>query len=131
MESESKVRVIVPWVLCALLSLAFVGAGSQKLLGELATEASAHFGYSVGFMQFIGVCEVAAAIGLLIPQLSSWSAAGMIPIMIGAVFSHLTHDPVSQAVPAAVLLVLVVIVGWWRRDRALFLAPASERAAVL
>jgi uncharacterized membrane protein YphA (DoxX/SURF4 family) len=119
----SKLTAAAPWVLAALLAMAFAGSGSQKVFGELAAQGAQHFGYSVGFMVFIGAAELAGAVGLLIPRLSMWAAAGLIIIMAGAVYSHISAgDAVGQAAPAAVLLVLLSINAWLRSDRALFLA---------
>ena len=122
--SESKLTTIGPWVLCGLLAAAFAFSGGAKVFGGLAAEGAGHFGYSEGFMRFIGVCELAGAIGLLVPRLATWAAAGLLVIMGGAVYSHVTTDPISQAAPAAVLLLLLLGVVRLRRGRALFLAPA-------
>lgn len=125
-EPVSKLTAAAPWILCALLALVYAGSGAQKLFGELAAQGAKHFGYSEGFMSFIGACELAGAAGLLIPRLSTWAAAGLVAIMVGAVYSHVSAgDGIGQAAPAAVLGVLLAVAAWLRSDRALFLAEAA------
>lgn len=129
-EESSKGRVIAVWVLCGLLAAEFVWAGGNKVFGSVAAHGAEHFGYTEGFMRFIGLCELAGAAGLLVPRLSTWAASGLLLVLCGAVYSHLTHDPIADAVPAFVTLVLLGVVAWLRRDQALFLAqPATSAAA--
>jgi uncharacterized membrane protein len=69
---------------------------------------------------FIGVCELSGAIGLWIPRLSFWAAAGLIVIMIGAVYTHLSNAEAPFGPLVAALL--LAFVGWARRSSALFLS---------
>jgi len=103
-------------VLSGLASLAFLGAGSAKLAGAAPLVAAfEHFGLSHGFMLFIGVCELAGAVGLWLPRLAPLAAAGLSVIVAGAVVEHLSHDPASKAIPAAVLTVLCAFLAYARR----------------
>jgi putative oxidoreductase len=119
----SKTRTVFLWIAIALGVLAYAGAGTAKLLGaDMEVQTFARFGLSLTFMRFIGVCELAGAIGLLIPRLTTWAALGLMVIMGGAIVSHLRFDGVPPAVPAAVLLALMGYAGWQRRQSALGLS---------
>ncbi len=80
-------------------------AGSTKVIiqPEDAAEQFQAFGLPAGMATFIGVCEMAGGIGLLIPRLASLTASGLVIIMLGAVYSHVTYTPIAQALPALVL----------------------------
>ncbi len=94
-------------VISILLGLAFLGAGSVKLAGaEQMQEGFIRYGYGIAFMYFIGLCEVAGAIGLFIEKTAKYAALGLAIIMLGAVGSHLLNDPPQRAVPAFVLILL-------------------------
>jgi uncharacterized membrane protein YphA (DoxX/SURF4 family) len=108
----SKYTNIASWVFQVLLAALFIMMGAQKLIGEAEVTANfARWGLP-GFMLFvIGAFEVAGGIGLLIPKLAGLAAAGLIGIMVGALFTHLSHGEMDMApVPVVVMVVLAVIV---------------------
>jgi uncharacterized membrane protein YphA (DoxX/SURF4 family) len=76
---------------------------------------------SPAFRIFIGVAEVLAAIGLVLPGLTRilpWlipcAAAGLMIVMIGATVFHITRGEVSSAVTTAILFVVVTFVAYMR-----------------
>src|SRR4051812_38603132 len=79
------------WVVQAVLAILFMFAGLTKLLADpVQLAAQAHM--SASFLQFISVCEILGAIGLIIPAVTGilpWltpvAASGLIVVMIGAV----------------------------------------------
>ena len=80
-------------------------------------------GHAAWFGYFVGICEIAGAIGVYLRKLSALAAAGLAIIMIGAVGYHVTYDPIGNAVPALVLLIFAAIVftkrranGFWVRS---------------
>ncbi len=112
------------WIAIGVGALAYVAAGSAKLAGATQmAEGFVHLGLPLWFMTFIGACEVVGAVALLIRPLASWSAVGLAIIMIGAVVLHLRFDGVAPAIPAGVLLLLMLYVAWQRRRAALFIRP--------
>jgi putative oxidoreductase len=102
------------WILSVLLAAMFAMAGSKKVRRDPVLQTSfERFGYSTGFMLFIGAAELAAAVGLLLPPLRHWAALGLVPIMGGAVVLHLrARDKLAHTLPAMILLPLVAIVAW-------------------
>ncbi len=70
---------------------------------------------------FLGVAEVAAGVGLVVPgvtRIHPWlvpaAAAGLVPIMIGATVLHVARAEYGSAAITFVLLGLLVAVGWLR-----------------
>lgn len=94
-----------------LLALPLLMAGAGKLAGVPALLASfGILGLPNGFATFIGVAEVAGAIGLFIAPLRFWAAAGIALIMLGALYFHVVHTPLAQGIPALVLLGLSLLI---------------------
>ena len=95
------------WAAIVLVSIGIAAAGIAKLMGVPAVHANfAKLGMPAWFGYFIGTCEIAGAIGVYLRKLSALAAAGLAIIMIGAVGYHVTYDPLGNAVPALVLLLL-------------------------
>jgi uncharacterized membrane protein YphA (DoxX/SURF4 family) len=113
--SERK-RPLVVTILSGLAALAFLASGGFKLTGsEEAIANFERFGFGAGFMYFIGAAEVAGAIGLFLPRLAPVAAGGLTLVMAGAASMHIQNDPLAQAVPALVLLVICAYLTYARR----------------
>jgi len=103
-----------------LLGAAFVAAGGGKLADPAAAaEGFARFGLPGWLAVVVGASEVAGGVGLCVPRLSAWAAAGLLVIMIGAAGSHLLNDPFSAALPALVMGGLCALVAVARRPQAM------------
>lgn len=112
----SKYANVGSWIVQVLLALLFLMMGGQKLMG--AEEAAANFarwGYPGFMIYLIGTFEVLGAIGLLIPRLASLAALGLIVIMLGAVYTHISHGEYSMAPVPLVVLLLLGVVAYLRR----------------
>ena len=113
---------IILWIVQVLLALVFVASGSMKLFAfahyvQMAPEMA----NQRGLVTFIGVCELAGAIGLILPTLTgvmpvltTWAAAGLGTIMVLATGFHLTRGEISHAGITVVLLALAVFVAYRR-----------------
>lgn len=107
---------MLPKLMTGIVALAFFGAGSLKLFGvPLLHESFSELGLPSWFGYFIGIAEVAGAIGLLVRKLFTPAALGLIVIMLGAVHYHLTLDTFFGSVPAFTLLLLLVLILIFRR----------------
>jgi putative oxidoreductase len=100
-----------------LATLAFLGAGSFKLMGAPEMVAVFEgFGLPIWLMYFVGACEVSGAIGLWLTMtapvmglpLRLLAALGLAALMAGAIFNHVLHDPIDKAIPAIVLLAITL-----------------------
>lgn len=93
------------WAISGLVGLGFLASGAAKVIID-PDAAAANFeamGLPAGMAMFIGICEIAGGIGVLIPRLAGLAGAGLVIIMLGAVYTHLVHTPPAQAIPALVL----------------------------
>jgi len=121
-EAEVNVNIAL-WVLQGLVGFAVLGAGGMKLATPKdKLEAKPHMGwakdFSAGQIKLIGLAEVLAAIGLvvpwvtgIVPVLTSLAAAGLVVLMGGAAVTHIKRK--EPAVPPIVLAVfsLAIAVG--------------------
>jgi len=89
-----------------LLALVFVAGGVSKLVGVASAVAGfEHFGYPPWFRLLIGALETLGGIGLLLPALVRPAVAGLVGIMIGAVWTlvRVGDSPVPPVVVGALL----------------------------
>lgn len=113
-----KLRTVALWSLSVLLALMFLMSGSGKLTnGETATgmtfdEQFVAWGLPAWFRLVVGSAEVAGAIGLLVPRLRFYAAAGLTAVMGGAVLTHLRIEEYAPAVVPLVLGLLTATLAW-------------------
>ena len=100
----------VQTVLTVLLTLAFLLSGIMKLTGaEQIRQGFEGWGYPIIFMYFIGLCEVAGAIGLWLRRFSYAAKVCILLLMAGAVLTHLVFDGVGEAVAPIILIILTAV----------------------
>jgi uncharacterized membrane protein YphA (DoxX/SURF4 family) len=117
---------IALWIVQVLLAAMFLMAGGSKVamnyadMVKMATEAHGLV-IPEPLLRFIGVSEVAGALGMLLPAatrimpiLTAWAAVGLGTIMVLATTLHLTRGEWSNAGTTGVLLVMAVFVAWGR-----------------
>lgn len=81
-------------VLSVILALVSLGAGLPKALlqGEMPAQLEEHLGISQNLVRFVGLAEVAAAVGLVIGiwwhPLGIAAAAGLVIVFGGATVMH-------------------------------------------
>ena len=110
------------WIIQGLLAFVFLAHGLLFLFPPVAVrKIKKQTPFPVGFMQFIYVVEVLAALGLTLPGLTGiltplipLAATGLVPIMVGAVVFHLSRREIPPSVVTAVLLALAVFVACMR-----------------
>lgn len=117
-KRQNKVMLTTLWSVQALLALIFLFAGSMKLLMPIEMMTSQMSVPLPGlFIRFIGVAEVAGALGLILPLLlrikpflTPLAASGLVIIMIGAtVITLMGGDVVSAPLPLVVGLLAIFI----------------------
>ena len=95
---------IALWTVQILLALVFTASGSMKLFAfdQFAASAPSLAGQH-GLVTFIGIAELAGALGLILPgltrifpALTTWAAAGLATIMVLATGFHLMHGEYSH-----------------------------------
>lgn len=109
------------WIVAGVLALAFIGAGGMKLAQPREKLAASGMGWVEDFNQqsvrLIGVLEVMAAIGLVVPPLvnvapvlAPLAAVGLVLLMAGAAITHARRKEPQMIVANLVLLVLAAFV---------------------
>lgn len=117
------------WTVQGLLAAMFLLAGGMKWAMPIAMlEAQSHL--PGAFVRFIGVCEVLAALGLILPglfrirtDLTFLAATGLVLIMTGATTITLEQGQVAAAAPTLVLGLLAAFVARGR-------APAPQPVVI-
>jgi uncharacterized membrane protein YphA (DoxX/SURF4 family) len=125
---------ITLWILQTLLALAFLAHGLLFLMPPPEIAAQMNASLPRWFSLFLGVAEIAAAIGLILPGLTrrlpflvAWAAGGIMIVMISATIYHLVRNETSSAGITFVLLLMATFVAYMRH-RVLPIAP--RRAAI-
>ena len=122
-------KIGVTWVLQLLLAAAMVGPGMEKFTGPVWQRMFRTWGFPDGFYLVIGAIEVIGGVGLLIPRVSSYCAAVLGIVMIGAAATQVLRggrNGIGEIV-LATLLAVIAVIRW--RDR-LRVNPAPPVAAL-
>lgn len=111
---------IALWIAQGLLAILFIAAGAMKLFFFDPRMMSALADLR-GLVVFIGVSEIAGAIGLIVPLLTgimpvltAWAAMGLATIMVLATGFHLIHGEFSKAPVTVVIFLLTAFVAYGR-----------------
>ena len=122
---------LVLWILQALLALVFLAHGLMFLMPppEVAAQMTANL--PRWFTLFLGVAEVAAGIGLVVPGVTRIkpvlvpaAALGVVIVLVAATIYHVMRNEMSSAVITTVLLAMAIVVAHGR----LRLAPIRPKA---
>jgi hypothetical protein len=112
---------ILLWALQVLLAMAFLAHGWLLLFPPASMVEQMNASLPRWFQLFLGVVEVLGAVGLTVPGITriqpwlvSWAAAGIVTIMIGATFFHVSRGEISSAIVTAVLLAMATAVAYLR-----------------
>lgn len=114
------------WISTGLLAVVALTSGINKTF--LPKEKLAKFPFggwvedcSVGFLKTIGVLEILAAAGLVLPAivdiapvLVPVTAVCWVLVMIGAIIIHLRHGDVKPVVGNLIYLALAAFIAWGR-----------------
>lgn len=112
------------WVAQIVLGLAFIGAGfvkSTQSRAKLQPNMPYVEDFSDGQIKGIGILELLGGLGLILPSVTGilpWltplAAAGLVIIMVGAVYTHWRRNEMPTAAPSIVLLALSLFVLYGR-----------------
>jgi len=107
---QKRLVTVTLWSIQVLLALVFLFAGSMKLILPIET-LTAQMPLPGLFVRFIGIAEVAGALGLILPGLTRiqrgltpLAACGLVIIMIGATV-------VTLAIGGGALALIPLVVG--------------------
>ncbi|MFI5892732.1 DoxX family protein [Actinoplanes sp. NPDC051513] len=116
---------VVLWIIASLLAVAFAASGLMKVLLPKERLKAQGMGWVDDWdgraVKVIGVLEVLAAVGLILPAaldiapvLVPLAATGLAIIMVGAIVVHARRKEYPVAIANVVLLILTVVVAWGR-----------------
>ena len=114
---------VMLWIVQALLAAAFAAHGWMLVFppAELLPIVNEQLG--VGFRLFLGVAEIAGAVGIVLPavtrimpQLAPAAAGCLAFVVASATVLHLSRGEISSAASTAILFLLAAFVasGRWR-----------------
>ena len=109
------------WILQVLLAAAFFAHGLLFLSPPPEIAVQMNQSLPRWFQLFLGVAEVAAAVGLILPGLTrilpslvTWAAVGIVVVMISATVWHIARAEYSSAAVTTVLLAMAAFVAYMR-----------------
>jgi uncharacterized membrane protein YphA (DoxX/SURF4 family) len=125
----SKLKIVGLWTLSALMALAMIGPGIQKFTSPAWQRMFRVWGYPDHFYAVIGVVEVAAGLGLLVPRIAAPSALLLMCVMAGAAITRMLNG--GSGVGELVFLGLLGVIAYARRPwRVRSAVPVPEAAPV-
>jgi putative oxidoreductase len=120
-STPSRALNIGLWVLQTLLAALFLWHGQFMVFPPADMVAMINANMGSGLRVFIGVAEILAAVGLILPGLTrilpfltALAAAGLMIVMASASLFHLYRGETASAISAAVILLLVSVVAYTR-----------------
>ncbi|MCZ0988480.1 DoxX family protein [Streptomyces diastatochromogenes] len=122
------------WIATGLLAAVALAGGVSKAFMPLEKLAAAPGGEwtegsGAGFVRSLGVLELLAAVGLILPAvvgvapvLVPVTAVCWVLLMVGAMITHIRHDGLQFVVLNLVYLALAAFIAWGRFGPASFTA---------
>ena len=112
---------IVLWIVQVLLALVFLAHGWLFLAPPPEIAVQMNQSMPRWFQLFLGVAEVAAGVGLILPGLTrikpwlvAWAADGVVIVLVSATIWHAMRGETSSAAITLVLLALAGFVAYMR-----------------
>ena len=126
----TKLRIakeIVLWIITLFLALVCLRSGWLKVTGNIFWVRDFHrWGYPDWFRMVVGITELTSLALLLITRFASYGASLFAVVMLGAIFTHYTHNEISRLPFNLLLLALSLVIVFVRRPS--FLKPSARRA---
>jgi putative oxidoreductase len=112
-----KFKTIALWSLTTLLALVFLAAGVSTLVDPAVAGQFTSWGYPDWLAMLVGILEIGGGLILLFPAVAWQGAALLAVVMAGAVFTLVRSGDTAHAIVPALLLGMVVLVGYLRHPR--------------
>ena len=114
----TKVRIareVAIWIITLFLALVCLRSGWLKVTGNVFWVRDFHrWGYPDWFRIVVGLAELAAMALLLVPRLASYGASLFATVMLGAIFTHYTHNETGRLPFNLLLLALSLVIVFTR-----------------
>lgn len=110
------VKEVALWVITLLLALVCLRSGWLKVTGNVFWVRDFHrWGYPDRFRIVVGIAELTSMVLLLVPRFASYGASLFAAVMLGAIFTHYTHNETSRLPFNLFLLTLSLVIAFVRR----------------
>jgi len=119
--SRGRLGNKVLWVVQILVGLDFIFGAYMKLSGmPHMVEMFDHIGAGQWLRYFVGFCELAGGIGLMISPLASLAAMGLAALMVGALYTNIFI--LDESLAPLLWLILASVIAWrrWPRTKEFF-----------
>ena len=115
------VREMVLWIVALFLALVCLRSGWLKVTGNIFWVRDFHrWGYPDWFRIVVGIAELISMVLLLVPRFASYGASLFVVVMLGAIYTHATHNESSRLPFNLFLLALSLIIAFTRRPNFLW-----------
>ena len=124
------VREVVLWIIAVFLALICLRSGWLKVTGNIFWVRDFHrWGYPDWFHIVVGIAELTSMVLLLVPRFASYGASLFVVVMLGAIYTHATHNESSRLPFNLFLLALSLIIAFTRRPNFLQKLQKSENVS--
>ena len=110
----TKVRIaneVALWIITLFVTLVCLRSGWLKVTGNVFWVRDFHrWGYPDWFRIVVGIAELTAMALLLVPRFASYGASLFATVMLGAIFTHYTHNETSRLPFNLLLLALSLVI---------------------
>ena len=116
MTKTRIIKEVFLWLITLFLALICLRSGWLKVTGNIFWVRDFHrWGYPDWFRLVVGIAELISAALLLVPRLASYGASLFAVVMLGAIFTHATHNETSRLPFNLLLLTLSLVILFARR----------------
>ena len=120
-STSARVANIALWVLQVLMAALFFWHGQFMVFPPADMVDMINTNIGEGLRVFIGVAEILAAVGLILPgltrilpSLTALAAAGLMIVMSSATVFHFYRGETASGISAAVIFLLVSVIAYTR-----------------
>lgn len=116
MTKAGIVKEVVLWIITLFVALVCLRSGWLKVTGNIFWVRDFHrWGYPDWFRIAVGTVELTSMALLLVPRFASYGASLFAAVMLGAIFTHYTHNETSRLPFNLLLLTLSLVIVFLRR----------------
>src|SRR5207247_8996398 len=124
------VNEVVRWIFALVLALVCLRSGWLKVTGNIFWVRDFHrWGYPDWFRIVVGIAELTSMVLLLVPRFAGYGASLFAVVMLGAIYTHATHNESSRLPFNLFLLTLSLIIAFTRRPTFLKKLQKSENVS--
>ena len=124
------VKEVALWIIALFLALVCLRSGWLKVTGNIFWVRDFHrWRYPDWFRIVVGIAELTSMVLLLVPRFAGYGASLFVVVMLGAIYTHATHNESSRLPFNLFLLALSLIIAFTRRPNFLHKLQKSENVS--